>query len=226
MLEPRFMRFSVLAIACSAAVMAVPETGGWRAAHADEPAHTLTIDTLMVRFHAMPGLFAKFREEKRIALLAKPLVSEGTIHFAPPARLARHTLSPTVSSVVLQDGTVRYGDGTTDETVDLAAAPAVRGLVEGFLHVLAGDRTALERSFAMELTSAAADRWEIVLKPKNPELSRVIQSMTFAGDSVGVTRMRILEGSGDEGITTFSAVDAQRRYSADEIRRVFRLPGK
>ncbi len=54
----------------------------------------IAIDALLARFKAVPGLQAKWHEEKRIALLAKPLVSDGTLHYAPPQKLARHTLSP------------------------------------------------------------------------------------------------------------------------------------
>jgi hypothetical protein len=178
----------------------------------------------MARLRAIPGMSASFREEKHIALLAKPLVSEGTVHYAPPGRLVRHTHAPSTSTVLLSQGTLRFGDGTTQETVDLAANPPLRAFVESFLHLLSGDRAALERAFAIELRPGAGAAWEMTLRPKSAPLDKVIRRMTFAGDGVGLTRMRILEASGDEALTTFTAVDTQRRYTPAEIEQVFRLP--
>ncbi len=50
----------------------------------------MTLDQLLARFAGMSGLSAKFREEKRMALLAAPLVNEGILYFAPKGRLAAH----------------------------------------------------------------------------------------------------------------------------------------
>ena len=59
-----------------------------------------TLETLLARFSKIPGLSAKFREEKHMTLLARPLVNEGTLHFAPPHRVARHVTKPSLSSVL------------------------------------------------------------------------------------------------------------------------------
>ena len=42
----------------------------------------------------VPGVVAKFREEKQTALLAEPLTLEGTIWIAPPGVLLRETADP------------------------------------------------------------------------------------------------------------------------------------
>lgn len=194
------------------------------AAGADDGA--ITIDALLARFKAVPGLAAKWHEEKRIALLAKPLVSDGTIHYAPPQKLARHTLTPSIASVVLDGTTLKFGDGTKEETIDLAQKPAVRALVDGFAKLLAGDRAGLEKSFSIEQTAAKGDHWELVLKPKTDDLARVVTEMGFVGDGVVLKRMRVLEASGDEATTTFTNVDANHAYGAEEQARVFRLPKK
>ena len=56
------------------------------------------LDALLQKFRQMPGLEPRFREAKRIALLAVPLITEGWLYFAPPARLGRHTLAPEKST--------------------------------------------------------------------------------------------------------------------------------
>jgi hypothetical protein len=221
------MRPSTL-LAFAVLVAALAPAGAPVARAQDKPpaAAAPGLDALMARFRAIPGLSARFREEKRIALLAKPLVSEGTIHYAPPGRLARHQLTPTISSVLLEGNTLRFGDGTSEERVDLGASPVVRAFVDGFLQLLAGDRASLEKAFAIEHRPGGGDRWEIVLRPKLPAIARIIKEMAFAGEGVVVARMRLLEATGDEAITTFSEVDPRRRYTPAEAQQVFRLPKK
>ena len=74
---------------------------------------TITRAELLERFRKVPGLYARFREEKRIALLVDPLVSEGTLHFVPPERLAKHVLQPAKSSVLIDGGVLRFRRGQT-----------------------------------------------------------------------------------------------------------------
>ena len=63
------------------------------------------LEELMSRLARSGGVRARFRETKHLSLLTAPLVSEGTLHFAPPDRLARHTTHPGNASIV----TGRFG---------------------------------------------------------------------------------------------------------------------
>jgi hypothetical protein len=224
------------------AVVVVSGASGPRAAFASGPpapapagagaadsAAPLTLDGLLARFRAIVGLSAKFHEEKRIALLAVPLVSDGTVHYAPPGRIARHTVTPSPSSVVLDGSTLRFGDSTSEHSIDTSASPVVRAFVDSFRAVLAGDRGALEQSFVVDFRSpgspsgASRSSWELGLVPRDASLARIIREIRFAGDGVILATMRIREATGDEGLTTFSDVDAAHVYSPAEADRVFRL---
>jgi len=189
---------------------------------------TPNVDALLARFRSVPGLEASFREEKRIGLLAAPLVSEGTIHYAPRARLVRHTRTPARSTVLIEGDRLRFGDENGEQAIDLASSPVVRSFVDSFLKVLAGDRRALERIYRIRVMGRAgvADGWEITLVPKNQPLSRIIRELRMSGAGILLERMRIVETSGDETLTTFSRVNARRRYSAAEIARIFRMPAR
>jgi hypothetical protein len=187
----------------------------------------ITLDSLLIRFRASPGLFANYREEKRIALLADPLVSEGTVHYAPPQQIARHARTPTRSSVVFDGKTLRFGDGTGEQRIDVGTAPVARAFIESFLGVLAGDGARLERTFVVDFRAGDAahpgERWELSLIPRASALLAILSEVRFAGDGAIVSQLRIREASGDEGVTTFFDVDAAHRYSAAEEARVFRV---
>jgi outer membrane lipoprotein-sorting protein len=222
-------RFTTAGVAC--VVMSAGGSSRW--AHAAPPAAATgsvaerdappTLDGLLTRFRGIVGLSARYREEKRIALLAQPLVSEGTVHYAPPGRIARHTLTPTTSSVVLDGTTLRFGDGTSERSIDVASSPVVGAFVDSFRAVLAGDRAALERSFKLDFRAPGGQKWELGLVPREASLAGILREIRFAGDGLVLSQMRIREASGDEGVTTFSDVDAAHVYSPAEAARVFRL---
>jgi len=182
----------------------------------------LTLDALLEKFRRMPGLEARFREERRIALLAAPLVTEGTIHFAPPARLARHTSGPALSSVVVDGRRLSFGDAATREDLDLDANPVLRDYVNSFLQILEGDREGLVSSWRIEI-AGRDEQWEMKLQPLSEPVRRTIREMTLKGGGTVVRWMKIAETTGDETVTEFFEVNPSRRYTQDEIDRLFRI---
>lgn len=186
----------------------------------------MTRTDLLARLKRVPGLSAKFREEKRLALLVAPLVSEGTLYYVPPGRLARHTLEPVESTVLIENGKLRVGDANGTRELDLHTSPVVRLLVEGFMKVLAGDGEALMRTYEVGFEAGSGRTWTMVLKPKVSPLDKLVQSITFRGEDVVIHAMETLEAGGDVTVTTFTEVDANRKYNAAELRRIFRLPRK
>ncbi len=183
------------------------------------------LDGLLTKFAQMPGLSADFREVQHIALLTQPLTHEGTVHFAPPSRLARHTLKPARSSFVLDASTLTVGDAHGRREVDLAAHPVAAELTGSLLHILAGDRPSLEKAYRVEFSVAMDDEWTLTLTPRSPTLTKVIERMTFKGRGLNVSAMTLFEASGDRREMVFVGVRTDRRYSPTEIERVFRIGG-
>ena len=179
-----------------------------------------SLAALLARFRELPGLEARFHEVKKLALLKAPLISEGTIHFAPPDRLARRTTRPAASTLVVDAHQVRFGDAEGSQSIPLDGNPVVRLFVDAFLKVLAGDREALERIFAIELR-ASARGWAMALEPRLAPMTDVIERILLEGRGAVVSRMVVREKDGDETVTTFSAVDVGRRYTAEEKARLF-----
>ncbi len=203
---------------------AQPATGGVNTADSSVP----SLDSLLAQLHEMPGLKARFREEKRMALLAKPLVSEGTLHFAPPAKLARYTKYPVRSWLVIDEHRIGYGDELGGEQLNLDRNPAARLFVDSFMNILAGNRSALERIYDIDVTprSDGAAGWQLVLVPLVAPLRDVIERVEVQGRASKLDGMRVVEVVGDETLTTFFEVDVQHRYRPDELEKIFRLPNK
>jgi outer membrane lipoprotein-sorting protein len=183
----------------------------------------LSVDSLLARFRALPGLQASFHETKRLLLLKAPLTSEGTIHFAPPGMLARHTTGPADSMLIVDSREVRFRDADSSQSIPLEGNPVVRLFVDAFLKVLEGDKAALEKIFTSELKPAGAG-WTMVLLPRIAPMNEVIDRLVLEGNGAVLSRLTVREKSGDETVTTFSEVDIQHRYSPDELHRIFGKP--
>jgi outer membrane lipoprotein-sorting protein len=186
----------------------------------------ITLDAVLARFRALTGLSARFREEKRIALLAAPLVSEGTLDYAPPGRMVRRTTSPAPSVALIDGARLRFRDEGGEQTLDMAAMPVVRQFVDSFLAVVAGDRAALERAYAIDFRApdpAATERWSLTLTPRAPALQRVFREIALEGEGVALRSLTLRETNGDASVTTFSDVNTARVFAPDEAARVFRV---
>ena len=93
---------------------------------------------------------AEFREEKLLALLEAPLVSEGMLYFVPPSRMARITTRPGASALVIDGGRLSYTDEAGASDVDLAGNRVARTLVENFVVLFGGDLAALRERYDVE----------------------------------------------------------------------------
>lgn len=182
------------------------------------------IDALMARLGAMPGVYARFTEEKTIGLLAKPLVNHGTLHYMPPGKLLRTVDAPYHSQVLLLGDAIHLREGTRSERIDLSTQPAARSFVGSFRSLLAGDRAALAEHFELALEQGADDTWTLELRPLTQGMVRIVTKMRISGRGEIVTRLVIEEASGDVSDTRFFEVDPRRQYAADEAERLFRPP--
>jgi len=91
--------------------------------------------------------------------------------------------------------------------------------------VLVGDRVALERSYHLTF-STDGEAFTLTLRPKQPALARFLRELRLHGRAHSLTRLHMLETSGDVTDTTFTDVDPARHYSASDLARLFRLPDR
>lgn len=182
-----------------------------------------SLDKLLEGCAKMPGLSARFVEEKQIALLAVPLRSSGTLHFARGRGLVRHTAEPSKQSVLIDDKELVIADGSNVRRIALSSSPTVETFARSFSMILAADRPALEKNFVLDFRPTSAG-WSLALTPRGQELKGVIAAIELEGQGLALTLLRIREANGDVSTTRFSAVDVAKQYGAEEAARVFRVP--
>ncbi len=184
------------------------------------PSGPLTLEALMQRMSATTGVRAEFREEKILALLAVPLVSEGVLYFVPPKRMARITTRPGTSALVIDGGRLSYTDEAGASNVDLSGNRVARTLVENFVVLFGGDLAALRERYEIAF-DAEGPRWRMQLTPKAAPLSTFLTAVEMRGAGPALQEMTVREADGDSTVTHFLAVETDVRFSAEDLARLF-----
>lgn len=184
----------------------------------------LDLDGLLGAFARMPGLEARFVEEKHIGLLAQPLESRGRLYFTHPGLLLRRVESPRVSEVVITTTTLRIKDDNGEQNIDLRARPDIKPFVESLTWLLAGNRKALAEVYALEFKPSGpglAANWQLTLTPKREPLTHLIAFIRVVGSGRSVSEVQVREKSGDETVTRIVEANPARHFDAQEKQRLF-----
>ncbi|WP_342617333.1 LolA-related protein [Rhodoferax sp. GW822-FHT02A01] len=147
---------------------------------------------------------ASFVETRRLALIDKPLESSGELSFNAPDRLEKRTLKPHTESLILDGDKLSITQGDKRPyTVRLQQYPEVAALVDSIRGALAGDQQALEKNYTLEL-SGTADKWQLVLAPSQPALTKIVRRIRMAGHQAALQTIDIEQADGDSSAMVIS----------------------
>lgn len=150
---------------------------------------------------------ATFVEKKNIALLDKPVESSGELLYTAPDRLEKRTLKPKPESMVVNGGELLIERGRQKYQLQLQAYPELAAFIDSIRGTLAGDRSALERSYRLSL-EGNAERWTLQLQPLEPKMLAVIQRIRISGARNQVRGIDITQADGDSSTMTIEQVAA------------------
>ena len=154
---------------------------------------------LMLLLAKHPSGDATFTETKHLALLAKPLVSRGTLNFSPPDQLAIRTTEPKPEAVVVNgDWVSRTVDGKT-RSIQLSAQPEAAGIIEGIRGALSGNRTALDTHYQLTV-SGQASQWQMTLVPRDSRVRKLVARIVMDGKHSLITRITTDMADGDRSV--------------------------
>ena len=151
---------------------------------------------------------ADFVETKTIAMLEKPVVSSGQLFYVAPDKLEKRTLKPRPESMIIEGNTLIIERGRQNMTLQVDSAPELAGFVNSMRGTLAGDRKALERSFALSL-EGPPQRWVLTLKPLDQRMAAAVASIRITGALDDVRSVEILQADGDRSVMAISRTSAR-----------------
>lgn len=177
-------------------------------AAADGPTLEQVLARIEARGREIVDFRARFRQEKTIYVLDKPLVSTGRVLFQRAGRLRWETESPEPSSLVIDEkGMKVYLPKLGQlEVYDLPGKDAL-----GAIMPLFGQSAAdLGRMYQAELRApGAASEIVLALTPNNERVRRAVARIEVALDEKTLLprRLAYFDPNGDEARTTFEAVE-------------------
>jgi hypothetical protein len=178
---------------------------------------------VVAAFRQIKGLRATFVEEKHIALLARPLVTRGSIVYRAPADLIRHTASPRPSAVWLHGARLRFRDDSGEKEMDLGRWGPAQSLVDSYLHVLGGDLDWLKARYTVDF-QCRGGVWRVALTPLEPGLAKLVKSITLSGRGDDLSRVEVVDANGDRTETSYGASDRSVDHSPADLEKLYREP--
>ncbi|WP_324779678.1 LolA-related protein [Thiobacillus sedimenti] len=160
-----------------------------------------TLDQLMGALAQHPGGRAKFVEKRTLAVLDRPLIATGEMTYTPPDRLEKRTLTPKRETLVLDHDQVSIERDKRTLTINLASRPEALAFVDSIRSTLAGNRAALEKNYALQLTGSA-DKWVLTLSPTAQAIAAILQRITISGSADQIHTIDYLLADGDRSELT------------------------
>ena len=147
--------------------------------------------------HKDKGLFATFEEEKKVAILNRPLRSSGELIFFPGKGLYRKLQTPFAQEVLITPEAIHQRDQSGRvEKLALEKLPAAKAFVEAFLAVFSGSWAALHSHFQMYFSSDS-HRWQLGLTPKHNVMNKLISCIVLEGEKEYLVTLSVQETNGD-----------------------------
>ena len=160
-----------------------------------------TVADLMQGLAARGPEHARFVEKKFMAILDQPVQSSGELRYVPPDRLEKRTLLPKPELLVLERGLLTLERDQQKHTLRLADYPQVAAIVDSLRGMLAGDRTALEKVYRLEL-HGTREQWSLVMLPSDQKLAGLVLRIDVAGNGNRVRSIEIRQADGDRSVMT------------------------
>ena len=178
------------------------------------------LEALMKRLASTPGIKVPFRESRHLAILSEPIEAEGVFFFAPPGDLARITLRPGRSRVVVRGDRVVLEDATGRQAFDISTHEMARGLVGNFGILLRGDLVELRRRYVLDF-HGTEDSWTIAMRPRAREMRMLVERIEIEGEGTHLSRMTTFESNGDRTDLFFGKAIPLSELDPSERREIF-----
>lgn len=186
------MMLSARRFAHSVCVTLVVLLGTMSASHAA----TWDIDQLMHSLAQLRSGHASFVEKKSIAMLDQPIESSGELFYTAPDRLEKRTVKPKPETMIVDGDHLLIERGAQKYHLQLQDYPELAAFIDSVRGTLAGDRNALERSYALSL-EGSDQNWTLQLVPINVKMKQVVTRIRISGVYDEVQRIDITQADGD-----------------------------
>lgn len=163
---------------------------------------------------------SQFRQEKKIQVLKRPLLSSGRFLFSDIDGLYWQIEKPLYTAVIVTDDAVfEKRDGKTVVIAEAKKQPMISSFGTIFKSLFSGDMDSLSQVFDLQFAGDVS-AWTLVLKPKPSMLSKVFKEITLSGGEY-IDAIFLDEVNGDYTELSFVEVDAGSRPLSKQEQQYF-----
>jgi len=167
------------------------------------------------------SLYARFVEEKHIALLKVPLRNEGFLAYLRPDQFARVVEKPTFSKIVAKDNRLSFREGNGEKTeLSLDQRPELRALVEGIMLLLSGDVQKIEKLYEIKVEACTGD-CRVELHPKDDKMRSLVKKFVIQARPKQLAAFEVHESSGDYSVIQLHDLVLDRAFSEADKKAIF-----
>lgn len=163
------------------------------------------VGSLMADLARHKGGKAKFVETRYLAVLDKPLKATGEMNYTPPDRLEKRTLTPKPELMILDKDTLTLERDKQRLSINLASQPQALAFVDSIRGTLAGNRTALERNYLLNL-EGTADKWVLTMLPRDQLMASFVLRIVVSGSRNQMRSIEYLQADGDRSLLTIEPI--------------------
>lgn len=150
---------------------------------------------------------AKFVEKRYLAVLDKPVVSNGELAYSAPDKLEKRTVSPKPEVLQLNGDTLTLERDKRKLSIQLSNQPEALAFVDSIRGTLSGNRTALEKHYAIRL-NGTADKWTLTLLPSDQKIATLLRRITINGKKNLVYSIEYQQADGDRAVMTIEPLES------------------
>lgn len=138
--------------------------------------------------------FVEVRDSK---LLKEPLRIAGEYRRPDAGTLVREVRSPYQEITTIRDGQASIQRGGKTRTFALSRVPELAGLQASFGALLAGDRAALEKLYAIKV-GGSRNQWTLTLQPRDAQLATRVKQIVLFGRGAELRCIETTPAKGSE----------------------------
>lgn len=189
------LSFSSALSRCLPQMMLLLMVGAAPLAHAD----SFDFARLMQLLADAPASEVAYTEKKYSSLLAKPILSSGTLAYRRPDTVEKTTLAPRQETFRITGEELIVIRNGVERRIALASQPLLEAFAASLRGVLAGNISLLRAYYRLSL-EGEEQAWRLVLIPNEEEMGRHVERILVSGRAGRIVQIEVRESSGDRSI--------------------------
>ena len=165
---------------------------------------TEVMDMLTQTAASMQCMQCRFTQQKNMAMLEEPTVSEGLMSYNAPDRMRWEYTSPYAFALVVNGEKItKIADGV-EEVLDSKSGRMYQGIVNIIMSSATGKKLFDKSSFDVAITDDD-EFWKAEMKPKKRDMKRMFSMLTFyfSKNNDVINKVEMTESTGDVTIIQF-----------------------